>query len=100
MPAPIELQFYGPDDEPIGEPFRRSMIPFGMLKKALKLQEQTKDKGADAAYTAIAQYVVELFGDKFSVKDLEEKADIAQVFAAFRSVTARATQFSGPENFQ
>lgn len=100
MPAPIELQFYDENDEPIGEPFRVYVIRFGMLKKAAKLQTQLDAKGEDAVSDAIAQFVIELFGMKFSAKDLEEKADLGQVMAAFQAVNARAMQLAGPVNFQ
>lgn len=99
MAAPIELQFYNEDDEPVGEPFRVSIIRFGMLKKAAKLQAQIEAEGEDSASDAIAHFVVELFGNKFSVKDLEEKAGLEQAIAALTSITVRASQLAGPENF-
>ena len=100
MPAPIELQFYGENDEPIGEPHRRSIVPFGMLKKAVILSEQMKDRGTAEQYDLISTFMVEFFGDKFSVSDLEDHTDMSEVFAAFYAIQARARQLSGPENFR
>lgn len=109
MNPPIELTLYDQDDQP-KETFQRNVIPWGLLKKAIGLQKQFEDKGTaekkpwwkiwqkdesttaeEAQMRAISQFVVELFGNKFSVKDLEVGADIGEVMTVFQTVIARAS---------
>lgn len=111
MLPPIKLTLYDTNDEPI-ETYERSRIPWGILKKAIALQTKVKqaetkeearqwwrvwkkdDKATveDAQILAISQFVVELFGNKFTVRQLEEGADTPEVMAVFRAVIARANQ--------
>lgn len=102
---PIKLTLYK-DDEEIGT-FTRNVIPWGVLKKAINLQNSMnvpatskkwwqvwlKDKETtkeEAQMNAISQFVVELFGNKFTVKQLEEGADVSEIMTVFRSVISRA----------
>lgn len=111
MLPPIKLTLYNADDEPI-ETYERSRIPWGILKKAIVLQTkikqaETNEEGRqwwqvwkkdertsveDAQILAISQFVVELFGNKFSVRQLEDGADTPEVLSVFRAVLARANQ--------
>lgn len=111
MLPPIKLTLYDANDEEIAT-YERSRIPWGILKKAIVLQTkvkqaETKEEARqwwqvwkkdektsveDAQILAISQFVVELFGNKFSVRQLEEGADTPEVMNVFRAVIARANQ--------
>lgn len=99
MAAPIEINLYNNDDE-IERTCRVSTVRFGFLKKAIKLQEQMKDQDAEAMFDAVAEFLVAFFNDQFSVDDLMHKATPAEVFAAFKAITAHASVLAGPENFR
>lgn len=114
----ITLTLYGPDDEKL-KTYERAIIPWGVLKKATRLakliegeesdadgkakpQEKrwwffAKDKPDPATNTeekqmeAISQFVVDLFGNQFTVKDLENGADVGEIMTVFRSVLSRAS---------
>ena len=109
MYPPIEITLYGKNDEVIGT-YTRNVIPWGLLKKAISLQRQMEDKkqpdaskrfwefwkktpdttAEEAQLTAISAFVVELFGNKFTVKQLEDGADIGEIMTVFRAVINRA----------
>lgn len=111
MLPPIKLTLYDANDEPI-DTYERNRIPWGILKKAIALQAKVKDAETkeeakkwwqvwknnekatveDAQILAISQFVVELFGNKFTVRQLEEGADTPEVMSVFRAVLARANQ--------
>lgn len=111
MLPPIKLTLYDANDEAI-ETYERNRIPWGILKKAILLQTkvkqaETKEESRqwwhvwkkdeqtsveDAQILAISQFVVELFGNKFTVRQLEEGADTPEVMSVFRAVLARANQ--------
>lgn len=111
MLPPIKLTLYDANDVP-AETYERSRIPWGILKKAIALQTKVKQADTkeevkqwwqlwkkdesksieDAQILAISQFVVELFEKKFTVRQLEEGADVAEVMSVFRAVLARANQ--------
>ncbi|RPI90330.1 MAG: hypothetical protein EHM40_18660 [Chloroflexi bacterium] len=108
MPPAIEITLYGKDDEPI-KTYERSIIPWGMLKKATRLMDQFEEPKPEAKkkwfwqkeedanvrpeekqMEAISQFVVDLFGNQFTVKELENGADMGEIMTVFRSVITRA----------
>ena len=119
MLPPIKLTLYDADDVEIAT-YERSRIPWGILKKAIALQTkvkqaETKEEARqwwqiwkkdeetsteDAQILAISQFVVELFEKKFTVRQLEEGADVSEVMAVFRAVLARANHAVGQVNPQ
>lgn len=97
---PITINLYNNDDEIERTCKAPSVIRFGTLKKALKLQAQMQDADTETQFDAVAQFLVAFFNDQFTVEDVMQKVAPNEAFAAFRAVTARATQLSGPENFR
>jgi hypothetical protein len=107
MQPPIELTLYDEKDEP-KETFQRNVIPWGLLKKAISIQKiatatstqqkmwwefwKTSEESTveEAQMRAISQFVVELFGNRFTVKELETGADIGEIMTVFKAVIARA----------
>ena len=96
--APIELNFYDDNCEIIAT--YRTFLKFGVLEEAAQLEAETEGKPHNEVFAAIAQFVVKIFGGKFGVEDLREKAEMAEVLSILPSITARASQFAGPVNFQ
>jgi HD superfamily phosphodiesterase len=96
--APIEINFYGEDCEIIET--HRTFLRFGVLEEAAQLAATIEEKSDEEAFPEIAKFIVKLFGGKFGVEDLREHAELTEVLSILPSITARATQFAGPENFQ
>lgn len=113
--TPIELTLYNKDDEPI-KTLTRSTVKWGILKRAARLAAQfedddkpengvwakfwrkawspfkKEDESAEARkIRAISQFVVDLFDNQFTIKELEDGADITEVMAVFQNVLARAS---------
>lgn len=111
MLPPIKLTLYDADDAEVAT-YERNRIPWGILKKAIALQTKVKQTDTkeearqwwriwkkdenttteEAQILAISQFVVELFERKFTVRQLEEGADVSEVMSVFRAVLARANQ--------
>lgn len=107
MYPPIEITLYDENDEP-KQTYQRNVIPWGILKRAIGIQkivnapepEQRKwfefwkraevPSVEEAQIRAVSQFVVELFGNKFTVKELESGADIGEIMTAFQAVLTRA----------
>jgi hypothetical protein len=114
----ITLTLYGLDDEKI-KTYERGIIPWGILKKATRLAKLIEDKESEmsgeakpqvqkwwffardkpdpAANTeekqmeAISQFVVDLFGNQFTIKELENGADVGEIMTVFHTVLNRAS---------
>ncbi len=96
--APIELNFYDENCEVIAT--HRTFLKFGILEEAVQLESAVEGKSPDEVFDIIARFVVKLFGGKFGVDDLREKAEMTEVLSILPSITARANEFAGPVNFQ
>lgn len=90
--VPIQITLYGPDDE-VEQTFSRSMIPWGILKKAIALSRAIGDgqNVTEEHIDLIASFVCEVFGDKFTVEALNEGADVGEMLAVIQGIVARAS---------
>lgn len=90
--APITLTLYNQDDEPTRE-LQTSVVRWGVLKQALRLSDSLVDEKNLTAdgIDQLTAFVCRVFGDKATVTELEEGADVAEMFTVFRAVIRRAS---------
>ena len=93
MAEPIKITLYDENDEVKAE-FSRSTIPWGILKKALKLQSIDKKGVSDADLDKISGLVCEIFGNKITLDDIDKYVDVEEVMAVFAAVISRASSMS------
>lgn len=93
--TPISITLYKENDEVKGE-YQRVIIPWKMLKRALKFKGLDENSIDEKTFDALAGFVCELFGNKFTVDELGNGADISEVFAVIQSVVSRAQGYFGP----
>jgi hypothetical protein len=108
MSAPLSLTLYDKDDHPV-HTYTRDVIPWGLLKKAIRITDTLSDNPSqprrrwffdrrpevalskeEVQIDQIAQFVVELFGNRFTVRELDAGADLGEMMAVFQAVLARA----------
>jgi hypothetical protein len=117
MPSAIKITLYNTDNEIVGE-FERTVIPWGLLKRAIRLSEEInaanaehtepeptdwlsrfkrwlhrndrKVSGEEQMMDQIASFVVDVFGGKFTVKQLDEGAEIGEMMAILQAIISRA----------
>jgi hypothetical protein len=121
MNAPIELTLYNSDDEPIST-FKRSIVPWGVLKKAMSLMQALEELSDDQAekpeaektrwekfkewfkrgktinatevqLQMLEEFLVEFFGNKFTAADLKN-ADTMELMSVLQSIITRASAAS------
>lgn len=95
MSSPICLTIYNENDE-IKAEFQRLIIPWGMLKRALKFKGLNEANIDEQTFDELAGFVCELFGNKVTRQDIESGADISEVFAVIQAVVTRAGGYFGP----
>lgn len=100
MPEPIELKFYGEDDEVVKtEVLHRVKTKF--LKMAIRLKKEIDDPNNmdEKQINALLDFIVGLFGNKFSRDELEDGTDLFECYAVLGQIFGRANalvrQFTG-----
>jgi len=92
--TPLKITLYDPETNEVRQEFSRSFIPWRILKKAIQLSKtlanlDQKDITEDDV-DAIAGLVVDVFGDKFTVEELNQGADLAEMMAVLQAIIAKA----------
>ena len=104
--APIKLTLYGVNDEIKGE-FTRSIIPFGVLERAIDMQDMLRDVEQDEQgkpilskdqYTTLADFVVFLFDDKVTHSDLSKYASLEDVFGIYQQIFTMVSEITPTGN--
>jgi hypothetical protein len=91
-PTPMVIRLYDVENE--YEEFTRLFVPWKLLKVAVRLsKELTLDPNniSEEDADALASLVVEVFGNQFSIDDLNEKADIADMISVLNTIVSKAT---------
>ena len=86
----LQITLYGEDDE-IKDTYTRSFVPWKLLKQAVRISKEMdpaniKEEDIDL----LAGLVVEVFGNKFSVADLNDGADVEAMIAVLNTILSKA----------
>lgn len=89
--TPLVITLYDPETNEEKATFSRAFVPYKLLKAAIRLSKAIKpeDLNEDDA-DALASLVVEVFGNKFSVEDLNECSDITEMVTVLNMIMAKA----------
>ena len=92
MPGtPIKITLYEANNE-IKQEYSRSMIPWGVLKKAIQLTKNIdQDAIGEKDIDAIAGLIVEAFGSQFTIQELDAHADVGDMIHVLQNIVTRAT---------
>lgn len=88
----IELTLNGPEEEK--KVYRRSFVPFRLLKEAVKIQKLAGQLGDEMSFDEktvddLADFVVAFYGNQFSRDELLDKAELSDVMKVFGQITSR-----------
>lgn len=71
--------------------FTQSFVPWKLLKSAVKIAKSLNPKDMkEEDVEQLTGLVVATFGDKFSVEDLNEGADMTEIMAVLQQIISRA----------
>lgn len=92
MATALTIRIYDAEDNYVEH--NRLFLPWGILKVAVRLAKQLNGKSEDELgeedIDAIAAVIVEVFGGKFSIDELNKGCDVNEVLAVFQNIVARA----------
>jgi len=86
----LKITLYDENNEVKAE-YTRLFIPWKLLKASIRLMKKINlDNLTEDAADELAALVVEVFGNQFTVDDLNEGADISEMLTVIMTVAARA----------
>lgn len=89
--TPMKIMLYDPETDEVKAEYTRSFVPWRLLKAAIRLQTELDPQNMNEAdVDRLAALVVDVFGDKFTVEELDNGADITDMLAVLQMVTAKA----------
>lgn len=89
--APIKITLYDPETNEVKSEHSRVFVPWGVLKRAVRLMKglDPQDMNEDDV-DAMAGIVCEAFGNKFSVEELGQGADVGEMMTVIQQIIGRA----------
>ncbi len=92
MSSPILFTLYSENDEEKKE-YQRSIVPWGILKKAMKLSDKMDEGGiSEELMDEMAGLVCEVYGNQFTIEDVNNGADIAETVTVLNAITNKAKE--------
>lgn len=96
--TPIVIMLYDPETNEIKQEINQCFIPWGILKSVVRLTKEIdlddlaniKEEDIDS----IANLVVEIFGKRFTVEDLNLYSDLGDMVSVLRSILSKARGIS------
>ena len=88
MPDPVRITFYNPDDS-IKAEFCKLRIPLGLVDIALDLAENMEQRSDRETWDAVKAFIVEAFGEQFTLNELNEGADLGDILSVFNTIVAK-----------
>ncbi len=92
--TPMQITLYGPDDD-VKAKYTRPFVPWKLLKAAVRLAKKLGGTGpnnlTEDDVDELARLVVEVFGNKFTVDELNEGADVSEMIAVLNTIIAKAS---------
>jgi hypothetical protein len=93
MPDPIKITFYNSDDSVKAE-YSKLRIPLGLVDIALELAENQEPKSDRETWETIKAFIVEVFGEQFTLDELNKGADLGDILSVFSMIVAKINNVS------
>ena len=96
--APLKITLYDPETSEVRKEYVRSFIPWRMLKKAVQLSKTLtkvdQENITDEQLDEVASLVVSVFGDQFTVEELNDGADLTEMMTVIQGIMAKEHGFN------
>jgi len=90
MAGTMTITLYDDDSEPI-KTYERGFVPWRLLKRAVRLaNNMEKDNLKESDLDELAGLVVEVFGNKFTIDELNDHADVGEMMTVLTAIIGKA----------
>jgi hypothetical protein len=93
MSVPIKITFYNPDDS-IKAEYSKLRIPLGLVDIVLDMAENQEPKSDRQTWEVIKSFIVEVFGEQFTLDELNKGADLGDILSVFNMVLTKINNVS------
>jgi hypothetical protein len=96
----IKLSLYDAETNEERATFTQAFVPWRMLKAAVRLSKRLNknlDDLTEEDIDALSELVVEVFGQRFTVDELNDGADLTEMLTVLTAIISRAKGLT-PEN--
>jgi hypothetical protein len=88
----MQITLYDPETNEVKSTHTRLFVPWKLLKVAVKISKSLDPENmTDENVDELAALVVEVFGNKFSIADLNEGADVSEMVTVLNTIIAKAS---------
>jgi hypothetical protein len=91
---PLKLTLYDPKTNEVRKEFVRSFVPWRLLKKAIQLSKSLanldENNLTEEDVDSIASLVVDAFSDQFTLAELNDGADLAEMMTVMKAIVSKA----------
>jgi hypothetical protein len=95
MSKPLQLNFYN-EDGTAEKTFTRSFVPWRIMKRAAKLMRLDVDNMDEETVQEMSALVVDVFGDKFSIDDVNDRTKPDEMMAVLNGIMAMVNGTQDP----
>ena len=89
QPTPMVIRLYDPKGE--FQEFTQMIVPWGLLKMAVKISTNLDPEHiTESDIDAMAGLVCAVFGNRFSIEDLNNGAEISEMMTVINTIVAKA----------
>jgi len=92
--TPLKITIYDPETNDVRKEYSRSFIPWRILKKAIQISKTLakidQAEITEADVDAIASLVVDVFGDQFTIAELNDGADLSEMMTVLQAIISKA----------
>ena len=100
-PVPMKITLYDPETNEVKQEFTRLFVPWKLFKRALSIAKvmNKEDFGIedmdDSTVDELAGLVVAVFGNQFTIDQLDDGASISEMFTVIKAIVANVANISG-----
>ena len=91
LATPMVITLYDPETDEIKATYSRMFVPWKLLKLAVRLAKTLDAQNmTEEDVDSLAGLVVEVFGNRFSIQDLSDGADVGEMMTVLNTIIAKA----------
>jgi hypothetical protein len=91
MQSPMRITLYDPETDEVKQEFTRMFVPWKLLKLAVRMaKSMDMENMTEEDIDTLSGLVVEVFGNRFSVADLDGGADVGEMVTVLNTIIGRA----------
>ena len=92
LQTPLQITLYDPETDEVIKTYSRSFVPTKILNYAVTvLQNLDSENMTDEMLDQIYGLVVEAFGNRFSIEQLKNGADLSETMAVVNTIVSKAS---------